>query len=410
MDPRAGQGKTVAALQRALTDAHRLRFAPVLEQRFRALQAQEFAEGCWGVVLPVCAIVLLFAAFDVYYFEAEVVRFSLVVRLGVQIPVLLCAALLLRSARFYALASPVVVAAILVLGCGSILIDVLALAEGSMPPTHIGLMLITFGTYLLVGLRLPVAASAALTLALVWLMTGLAGGLPTSQLVEGSVFLLAANGIGALAGYRLELARRIAFLRERMHAFIGEHDRLTGLYTQAAGEDRLVALLKLGRRERRPLGVAMIAIDALRELDATRGEDAADEACIAVAEQIERLARRPLDFAAALGAGRFLLVLADVGRDELERVLELARQYIAALDLPHGASPVATYVTATASGMWIDQEWPQSADIVLRSAQASLERSRDLGFNRSDVRIWRGEPALAKAPVLKLFGAGKQEG
>ncbi|MCC5885382.1 MAG: diguanylate cyclase [Gammaproteobacteria bacterium] len=400
----------MAALQRSLTDAHRLRFAPVLEQRFRLLQAREFAEGCWGIVLPVCVIVLLFAAFDFYYFDAEVLRFSLIVRLGVQIPVLICAALLLRSARYPALATPVVVTAVLVLGCGSILVDVLAVAEGHMPPTHVGLMLVTFGTYLLVGLRLTVAAATALTLALVWLMTGVAGGVSMSQMLEGSVFLVAANALAALACYRLELARRIAFLRERMHAFTGEHDRLTGLYTQAAGEDRLLALLKLGRRERRPLGVALIAIDALRELDAKRGEDAVDQASVAVAEQVERLARRPLDFAAALGAGRYLLVLADVGRDELERVLELARQQIAALDLPHGASPVANYVTATSRGVWIDQHWPQSVDSLLRSVEAGLRRSRELGFNRSDVEPWQGEPAQGKAKVLRLFGSGQGEG
>lgn len=409
MDPSAVQGKAAAALQRALADAHRLRFAPVLEQRFRQQEAREFAESCWSVALPVCALVLVFAAFDVYYFDADVLRFSLLVRLGVQIPTLICAALLLRSARFDLLAVPVVVAAVLVLGCGSILVDMLAVADGRIPPTHVGLMLVTFGTYLLVGLRLAVAACTALTLSLLWLMTSLAGGVPVSHLIEGGVFLLVANVLAALAGYRLELSRRIAFLRERMHAFTGEHDRLTGLYTQAAGEDRLAALLKLGRRERRPLGVAVVAIDALRELDAKRGEDAVDQATIIVAGQIELVARRPLDFASALPAGRFLLVLADVGRDEFERVLERARQQIAALDLPHGASPVAPYVTATFSGIWIDQEWPRSVDSVMHSVQAGLQRSRDLGLNRSDLRIWQGEALMTKAPVLKLFSAATRE-
>ena len=409
MEMRAGQGKTAAALQRAQADAYRLRFAPILEQRFRQQEAREFAGSCWKGVLPVCVIVLMFAAFDLFYFDADVVRFSLVVRLGVQIPVLICAALLLRSGRLSMLSTPVVVVAVLVFGCGSILVDLLAMTDGRLPPTHVGLMLITFATYLLVGLRLAVAAATALTLALLWLMTGLAAGVTVNHLLEGGVLLLAANALAALAGYRLEHARRTAFLLERMHAFTGEHDRLTGLYCQAAGEDRLAALLKLGRRERRSLGVAMIAIDALRELDAKRGEDAVDEVTIAVAGQIERLARRPLDFASALGAGRFLLVLADVGRDELERVLDLARQQIAALDLPHGASPVATYVTASFSGIWIDQEWPQSVDSLMHGLRAGLKRSGDLGLHRSDVRVWQGEPALVKAPVLKLFGSATRE-
>lgn len=406
MDPRTGQGQAAAALQRAEYDAQWLRFAPVLEQRFRQLEARSLSGRCWHVVLPVCAILLLFAAYDVYYFEADVVRWSLLIRLGLQIPILLLAALLLRSERGVEYAVPVVVFAVLVLGSGSILVDVLALAAGVISPTHVGLMLITFGTYLLVGLRLPVALATAATLVLLWFMTSLAGGLPPAQLVEGAVFLLAANGIGALAGYRLELARRMAFLHERMHAFTGEHDRLTGLYTAAAGEDRLEALLRLGRRERRPLGVALVAIDALRELDARQGEGSSDAVVVRVAQQVEGMARRPLDFAASLGAGRFLLVLTDIGRDELERLLELLRWQIAALDLPHPASPVATYVTTTASATWIDQEWPPSVEGVLQSVQAGLKQARQFGLNRTEVRPWRPRAVTGSAPVLKLFGAG----
>lgn len=410
MDSRAGHGEAAAALPRAMVDAHRLRFAPALEQRFRRFEARELAEGCWRVMLPACFIVLLLAAFDCYRLDADALSVSLAIRLGIQIPLLVCAALLLRSMRFDALAMPVAVAAVLVLGCGNILVDRLAPPAGGMPPAYVGLVLITFATHLLLGLRLTVALCTALTLALLWWMTGLASGVSASPLIEGVMWLLAANVLAAWAGYRLEFARRMAFLRECMLVFTGERDGLTGLYTRAAGEDRLLALLKLGRREQRSLGVAMVGLDALQDLDAKRGEDAVDEVTIAVAGQIETLARRPLDFAADLGGGRFLLVLADVGRDEFERLLELARQQIAALDLPHGASPVATYVTATLSGIWIGEPWPQSVDSVMHRAEAALERSRKLGFNRSDVQIWQGAAVPARAPVVKLFGAGARDG
>ncbi len=400
----SGQGKTADALRHSENDARRLRFAPILEQQFKQERVRELTETCWQIILPVCGIVVGFALFDLMKLGYEALRFELVIRLGVQVPVLICAGLLLRSARFGALAPSVVVTAVLVLGCGNILVGLLDQSGGQPLPTHAGLMLITVGIYLLLGLRLPQAVTTALVLSLVWVMTMIAAGRYGSELVEGGMFLVAANVVGLTAGYRQEVSQRLGFLRERMQAFAGEHDALTGLYSRPAGEDRLRTLLRLGLRERRPLGAALMAIDALRELDAQRGAEAVDHVVKAVAREVEGMARRPLDFAAAMGGGRFLLVLADVGRDEFERLLEIARQQVVALSLPHPGSPAATYVTATAAGLWVGRDWSMTADEVIEALEACLERVRNTGLNRSDVQVWRGNDDTTSAPVLKLFG------
>ncbi len=410
MRQHTGQSRAAEELRYSEGDARRLRFAPILEQQFKQERIRELTDSCWQTIIPVCGIILAFALYDLITLGLENVSFGLMVRLGIQIPALVCAGLLLRSARFINLAPGVVVAAVLLLGCGNILVGLLEQGRGQPLPTHAGLMLITVGIYLLLGLRLLPAAATAFTLALVWVMTMVAAGRYGSELVEGGLFLLAANVVGLTAGYRQELGQRLAFLRERMHAFAGEHDQLTGLYTPTAGEDRLRTLLGLGRRERRQVGVALVGIDALRELDARRGPEAVDQALVAVADQVERMARRPLDFAASMGGGRFLLVLADVGRDEFERLLEVVRQHVVALSMEHPGSPVATYVTATAAGIWLDQDWPAGASEVLQAVQTCLERVREMGLNRSDVQIWRGGNETIKAPVLHLFRNDNQTG
>ena len=398
----AGQ-QAAAALQRAEQNAHRLGFSPVLERKFRQQRAQQLADGCWHIILPACALAICFVALDVLSLEQDVARFSIIVRLGVEIPLLVCCGLLLRSSRFSEQVAPVAVATALVLGGGVVLVDLIALGSAQPSSGHVALGLVTLATYLLFGLRLSAAVMTASGLLLLWLLTGLAGARSPATFAEGGLILFAAHLLGFLACRQLDLAQRLAFLRAELQAFAGEHDRLTGLYTRAAGTDRVEALLRLGRREQRPAGVALIDVDALPELTERCGEDVADESLVAVAGQVEMLARRPLDFAACLDSGRFLLVLADLGCDEFERIVEQLRQNVAGLGLDHPGSPVARYVTVTCAGLWLGQDWPESSRPLFDGLEAELKEARRFGRNRSEVKAWRLAEMRTKAPVLDLF-------
>lgn len=113
---------------------------------------------------------------------------------------------------------------------------------------------------------------------------------------------------------RLRAGKRILDLREelrRAQATIGYqayHDPLTGLWNRGAIIDALQRELARVRRERAPVGLLMVSIDGLKEINDKYGHMAGDAAIRATAREL-RASLRPYDALGRYGGEAFVMIV-----------------------------------------------------------------------------------------------------
>ncbi len=113
---------------------------------------------------------------------------------------------------------------------------------------------------------------------------------------------------------RLRAGKRILDLREelrRAQATIGYqayHDPLTGLWNRGAIIDALQRELARVRREKAPVGLLMVSIDGLKEVNDKYGHMAGDAAIRATAREL-RASLRPYDAIGRYGGEAFVIIV-----------------------------------------------------------------------------------------------------
>jgi diguanylate cyclase (GGDEF)-like protein len=113
---------------------------------------------------------------------------------------------------------------------------------------------------------------------------------------------------------RLRAGKRILDLREelrRAQATIGYqayHDPLTGLWNRGAIIDALQRELARVRREKSPVGLLMVSIDGLKDINDKYGHMAGDAAIRATAREL-RASLRPYDAIGRYGGEAFVIIV-----------------------------------------------------------------------------------------------------
>lgn len=147
-----------------------------------------------------------------------------------------------------------------------------------------------------------------------------------SELIGAAMFHAARYGAG-------ELFRRAT------------HDALTGLANRALFFDRLRHCLAQARRERYPLGVLVLDMDGLKQINDVYGHHAGDAALRELASRLAGAARES-DTVARLGGDEFGVVLSRVeGRDGARTLVErVAGQLEREMVFEHGRLPLEASV------------------------------------------------------------------
>lgn len=113
---------------------------------------------------------------------------------------------------------------------------------------------------------------------------------------------------------RLRAGKRILDLRDELHraqATIGYqayHDPLTGLWNRGAIMDALQRELARVRREKAPVGLLMVSVDGLKDINDKYGHMAGDAAIRHTAREL-RASLRPYDALGRYGGESFLMIV-----------------------------------------------------------------------------------------------------
>ena len=120
-------------------------------------------------------------------------------------------------------------------------------------------------------------------------------------------------GIGVIVGLQAQKRLRLEAERVRLIAELREtamRDQLTGLPNRRAWRDRLAQELAGAARSGRPLSVAVVDLDGLKQVNDTHGHEQGDQLIRRSAHAWAGAVRRA-DFLARLGGDEFVVLLPD---------------------------------------------------------------------------------------------------
>jgi len=153
-------------------------------------------------------------------------------------------------------------------------------------------------------------------------------------------------------------------------------DPLTGLANRRIFNETLERECSRVRRTGSPLSLLMIDIDHFKALNDSLGHQKGDEFLISVAAELKRNCKRRMDTAARYGGEEFAIILADTDVTHAVEFAESIRLAVAALKLPHPASPITEFLTvslgvgtATGSGCITPEALVAEADRALYAAK-----------------------------------------
>ncbi len=360
----------------------RLRFADAaLEADFRRYHLAEFLPRMRKSLPVALALFLAFAMLDALSLPPLVRDGVLGLRLGGIVPVLALTwvALYVRSLREWL--QWLVSASALASGLGIVGIIWVARVHAFGLPYE-GIILATFFSYFLTGLRFVAASLCGWLVFLAYVAMELHVGLNGDTLLYNAFFLATANLIGCFGNHFLEQAVRQNFCSMVQMHKLAERDFVTGLLNRRAFSTRATGIWREALRDGRSIGIAMVDVDHFKHYNDHYGHAAGDVALQSVAHVIAEHAPRPLDACARYGGEEFVVLWYDVDADHAMALAQRMCQAVQALGLPHVASPTAGVVSISVGLVCTAVHNAAQWDAALRAADQALYQAKQQGRNR----------------------------
>jgi two-component system cell cycle response regulator len=179
---------------------------------------------------------------------------------------------------------------------------------------------------------------------------------------------------------RVQVYHTLMEQRRRLHD-LAHTDELTGCATRRSILHYLREELELAIRRGEPLGLVIVDLDQLKEINDTYGHLAGDDVLRALGSWLgAEGALRARDQAGRYGGDEFLVVLPQTGAAGAERFAERARAYFAALPFRFGDRVVHATLSAGVA------TWPEvdarSVEELLSAADAALYVAKNEGRDR----------------------------
>ncbi|MGD0734376.1 MAG: diguanylate cyclase [Terracidiphilus sp.] len=167
-------------------------------------------------------------------------------------------------------------------------------------------------------------------------------------------------------------------------------DPLTGLANRRAFDQTLAK--ECARVRRNGSAVSLLAIDAdhFKALNDSQGHQSGDDCLVALGVELTRLCRRQTDLAARCGGEEFALILPDTAAADAEDLAQMVRFAIAALHVPHPASPTAPFLTVSIGVATATHEQWFTPEALTAAADLALYAAKKAGRNR----VYVAQPEL----------------
>jgi diguanylate cyclase (GGDEF)-like protein/PAS domain S-box-containing protein len=176
---------------------------------------------------------------------------------------------------------------------------------------------------------------------------------------------------------------------EEQIAYLAYHDPLTGLPNRALLHEHLELALARARRQGRGVGLLYLDLDGFKLVNDSLGHPAGDELLCHVTLRLgER--RRGMDLLARQGGDEFLLLLADLDREDAEAAARgVGEDLLRALSDPFSISGAEFHIGASI-GISLYPRDSADADELLRHADAAMYAAKAAG--RNGVTVYTGDP------------------
>ncbi len=168
--------------------------------------------------------------------------------------------------------------------------------------------------------------------------------------------------------------------------FLAHHDALTGLANRAAFHERLEQALGLAARSTGQFAVLCLDLDRFKLINDLHGHASGDFLLQQVAERLRKTIHTE-DLVARLGGDEFAILQSDVRQPEA--AMQLATRMVHSLGEPFEIDGKPMSV-GTSIGVALCPAHGQSADILMKNADAALYRAKESG--RSMYRLF--DPAM----------------
>jgi diguanylate cyclase (GGDEF)-like protein/PAS domain S-box-containing protein len=156
-------------------------------------------------------------------------------------------------------------------------------------------------------------------------------------------------------------------------------DALTGLFNRRYLEESLLRELARAKRKATSLGVVMLDVDRLKQVNDTFGHEAGDALLQAIGEWLHSSTRAE-DIACRYGGDEFTLIMPDATLGSTRQRVEQIRDGIRALKITHHDQPLGPVTVSI--GIAAFPEHGQTRDTLLAAVDAALYRAKQQGRDR----------------------------
>jgi diguanylate cyclase (GGDEF)-like protein len=170
----------------------------------------------------------------------------------------------------------------------------------------------------------------------------------------------------------------------------GRSTSLTGLANRRSFDEVLERSWRQTLRQGSEMALLLLDIDYFKQFNDTYGHQAGDDCLRTVAACVSRFARRPNDLACRYGGEEFAVILGNAGPIAALVVAEEIRSAVAALGVPHEASPTSEHLTVSigvATAVARIRGSVRMPESLLQSADHALYKAKTRGRDRVEKAV-----------------------
>jgi len=171
--------------------------------------------------------------------------------------------------------------------------------------------------------------------------------------------------------------------REEKLEYIASIDPMTKLYNRRYFTQMSETILKIAKREAKPLSVIMLDIDDFKQVNDTYGHKIGDDVIIKIAQTLQNIGRKS-DVVCRFGGEEFILLLPYTQREGASIIAEKIRADIQMLSICVDDTKVI-HVSVSVGVSSVDVTHQKVLDFAIKQADDALYKAKKEGKNRVEI-------------------------